>query len=124
METKNVLHQIKGLGMRKIKLIKIVAFFLIFMCMWFAYKKYIAYNIIQNAANQPPIVFAADFYSGDAGTFKYNIETGKAEKISDYVGFSCANYFSKAFRHKFKISPTEYRNYYKNYYKVNFVTEK
>ena len=46
------------------------------------------------------------------------------EKISDYVGFSCANYFSKAFRHKFKISPTEYRNYYKNYYKVNFVTEK
>lgn len=46
------------------------------------------------------------------------------EQISDYVGFSCANYFSKAFRHKFKISPTEYRNYYKNYYKVNFVTEK
>lgn len=85
MKTKNVLHQIKGLGMRKIKLIKIVAFFLIFMCIWFAYKKYIAYNIIQNASNQPPIVFAADFYSGDAGTFKYNIETGKAEKISDYV---------------------------------------
>lgn len=44
------------------------------------------------------------------------------DQISEKVGFSCANYFSKAFRHKFKISPTEYRHTYKNYYKVNFLS--
>ena len=45
------------------------------------------------------------------------------EEISEKVGFSCGNYFSKAFKHKFKISPTEYRNYYKNYYKVSILSK-
>ena len=59
--------------------------FLILMCIFFVYKKYIGYKITLNASNQPPIVFALGFYSGDEGTFKYNIKTGKAEKISDYI---------------------------------------
>ncbi|RRD39459.1 AraC family transcriptional regulator [Leptotrichia sp. OH3620_COT-345] len=44
------------------------------------------------------------------------------EEISEKVGFSCGNYFAKAFRHKFKISPTKYRNYYKNFYKLNVLS--
>ena len=34
---------------------------------------------------QPVIVFSARFKDGDKGTFKYDIKTGKAEKISDYA---------------------------------------
>ncbi|MDO5089835.1 MAG: AraC family transcriptional regulator [Leptotrichiaceae bacterium] len=44
------------------------------------------------------------------------------EEISEKVGFSCGNYFAKAFKHKFNISPTKYRNHYKNFYKLNFLS--
>ena len=71
--------------MKKINLVKMVVFFLILICIFFGYKKYIGYKIILKASNQPPIIFAVDFYSGDKGTFKYNIKTGNAEKISDYI---------------------------------------
>ena len=30
-------------------------------------------------------MFSARFKDGDKGTFKYDIQTGKAEKISDYA---------------------------------------
>ena len=71
--------------MKRINLKKIVVCFLAFMCIFLGYKKYNGYKIILNASNQPPIIFAADFNSGDKGTFKYNIKTEKAEKISDYI---------------------------------------
>lgn len=44
------------------------------------------------------------------------------EKISEKVGFSCGNYFAKAFKHNFKISPTKYRNYYKHFCKLNILS--
>ncbi len=71
--------------MKRIKLIKIVVCFLAFICIFLGYKKYNGYKIILNASSQPPIIFAVDFNSGDKGTFKYNIKTEKAEKISDYI---------------------------------------
>ena len=71
--------------MKRIKLIKIVVCFFAFICIFLGYKKYNGYKIILNASNQPQIIFAADFNSGDKGTFKYNIKTEKAEKISDYI---------------------------------------
>ena len=71
--------------MKRIKLRKIVVCFLAFICTFVGNKKYIGYKITLNASNQPPIVFSADFNSGDKGTFKYNIKTEKAEKISDYI---------------------------------------
>ena len=71
--------------MKRINLKKIVVCFLAFMCIFLGYKKYNGYKIILNASNQPPIIFAADFNSGDKGTFKYNVKTSKAEKISDYI---------------------------------------
>ena len=67
--------------MKRIKLIKIVVCFLAFMCIFLGYKKYNGYKIILNATNQPPIVFSARFKDGDKGTFKYDIQTKKAEKI-------------------------------------------
>ena len=44
------------------------------------------------------------------------------EEISEKVGFSCGNYFAKAFKHNFKISPTKYRNYYKHFCKLNILS--
>lgn len=47
------------------------------------------------------------------------LNTNKSiEEISEDVGFSCGNYFAKAFKNKFKISPTKYRNLYKTYTNV------
>jgi len=41
--------------------------------------------MIKEIIKQPPIVFSARFKDGDKGTFKYDIQTKKAEKISDYA---------------------------------------
>lgn len=71
--------------MKKISLVKMVIFFSILMSIFWVYKKHISYKLTLNASNQPPVIFAVDFYNGDKGTFKYNIKTGGYEKISDFV---------------------------------------
>ena len=54
------------------------------VCVVCLYKVYINYKMIKEI-KQPAIVFSARFKDGDEGTFKYDIKTGKAEKISDYA---------------------------------------
>ena len=60
------------------KLFLFIIFIMYVVCL---YKVYINYEIIK----QPPIMFSARFKDGDKGTFKYDIQTKKAEKISDYA---------------------------------------
>jgi len=43
------------------------------------------YKMIKEIIKQPPRVFSARFKDGDKCTFKYDIQTKKAEKISDYA---------------------------------------
>ena len=68
-----------------IRIIKVFIFLITIVCVVCLYKVYINYDMIKEIIKQPPIVFSIRFKDGDKGTFKYNINTGKAEKISDYV---------------------------------------
>ena len=51
----------------------------IFICLiflgsiWFLYKKYIDYHMIQKVEKQPDIVFSTEFSGGDKGTYKYSV---------------------------------------------------
>ena len=69
----------------KRRIIKVFIFLITILCVVCLYKVYINYKMIKEIIKQPPIVFSIRFKDGDKGTFKYNINTGKAEKISDYV---------------------------------------
>ena len=67
---------------RIMKLFLFIMFIIYVVCL---YKVYINYKMIKEIIKQPPIVFSARFKDGDKGTFKYDIQTGKTEKISDYA---------------------------------------
>lgn len=69
----------------KKRIMKLFLFIMFIICVVCLYKIYIKYKIIKEIIKQPPIVFSARFKDGDKGTFKYDIQTGKAEKISDYA---------------------------------------
>jgi len=49
---------------------------------WFLYKRYIDYHMIQTVEKQPDIVFSAEFSGGDKGTYKYSVGKKSFEKIS------------------------------------------
>ena len=68
----------------KKRTIKLFIFIMFIVCVVCLYKVYINYKMIKEI-KQPAIVFSARFKDGDEGTFKYDIKTGKAEKISDYA---------------------------------------
>ena len=69
----------------KKRTMKLFLFIMFIICVVCLYKVYINYKMIKEIIKQPPIVFSARFKDGDKGTFKYDIQTGKAEKISDYA---------------------------------------
>ena len=73
-----------GVLMKK-RTMKLFFFIIFILCVVCLYKVYINYKMIKEIIKQPPIVFSARFKDGDKGTFKYDIQTKKAEKISDYA---------------------------------------
>ena len=66
-------------------IIKVSAFLIGILFIFYMYKEYISYQIVKEIVDQPPIVFSVQFKNGDRGTFKYNIKNRKYEKISDYI---------------------------------------
>ena len=65
----------------KKRTMKLFLFIIFIMCVVCLYKVYINYKMIKEIIKQPPIVFSARFKDGDKGTFKYDIQTKKTEKI-------------------------------------------
>ena len=58
---------------------------ILFSSIWFLYKRYTDYHMIQTVEKQPYIVFSAEFRSGDKGTYKYSVGKKSFEKISEYI---------------------------------------
>ena len=85
IRAKTVQPQIKRYSNMKKRIMKLFLFIMFIICVVCLYKVYINYKMIKEIIKQPPIVFSARFKDGDKGTFKYDIQTKKAEKIQDYA---------------------------------------
>ena len=78
-------HSKKKIGFMKKIAIRILICLIFLGSIWFLYKRYIDYHMIQTVEKQPDIVFSAEFHSGDKGTYKYSIGRKDLEKISEDI---------------------------------------
>ena len=78
-------HSKKKIGFIKKIAIRILICLIFLGSIWFLYKKYIDYHMIQTVEKQPDIVFSVEFHSGDKGTYKDSIVKKDLEKISEDI---------------------------------------